>query len=140
MGKYRLRLVGKEILELMRRIVALLLLFALSLRALVPVGFMPGQAAASDGGLTLVICTSTGVVQLDKLNDEPGVPHAPGETASDACAFGVLSSDHAMPAPHLASLDVDAAGPSVTHLPNGLVDGAFLRQPNPARGPPHHLS
>lgn len=124
----------------MRRTVALLLLFALSLRALVPVGFMPGQAAAGDGGFTLVICTSTGALQLDKLNDEPGAPHAPGEVASDACAFGVLSSDHAIPSPHLAALDVGDVGKVATALPADLVVGSLLRQPNLARGPPHHFS
>ncbi len=63
-----------------RPILLLLALLALSVRALVPAGFMPAQSA---GGWTLEICTGQGLMKV-----EVGGKHGkPEPSAPSVCAF-----------------------------------------------------
>lgn len=64
-----------------RPILLLLALFALSVRALVPAGFMPTQSA---GGWTLEICTGQGLVKVE-VGGKPD--KRDGGSAPSICAF-----------------------------------------------------
>lgn len=71
----------------MRFALRYLLLFALLMRALVPVGYMP--AAAADGhGLSLVICNGSGELQAIALDDQGNpVPPKSEKSSHEPCAF-----------------------------------------------------
>lgn len=59
-----------------------LLLAALLLRGLVPVGFMP--AFAADGGFSIVLCTPQGMLEL-----ETGGEHPTSSALDGPCEFGL---------------------------------------------------
>lgn len=84
----------------MRRGLHILLIMLFAVRALVPVGFML-QASASDGGMTIVICTASGPQTL-AANSE----HSPLQDDSDGdtngmCPFAnmpaAVHADNAVP-------------------------------------------
>ncbi|HTN65003.1 MAG TPA: DUF2946 family protein [Burkholderiaceae bacterium] len=78
-----------------------LLLFALALRALIPLGYMPDAGALRDGRIQIVLCTAAGVstmpAAMDPLaQDQPATDKA---TSGTDCAFSLLSQQaQALPA------------------------------------------
>lgn len=122
---------------LMRELVRIILLFALVMRGVVPVGFMP--AASADGrGLTLVICSggsSFDAVRRDA--DGTPSPSKPDKTAHEPCAF---ASHGALIAP-----EVQHDRPAVTAVSQPLLLSAtgtlLLARVGPpvgSRAPPFH--
>ncbi|MDH0736434.1 DUF2946 family protein [Achromobacter spanius] len=78
-----------------------LALLALTLRALVPTGYMPDAAALHEGRLEVTFCSAAGELStLDLVLDKraPGgpTPHDAAETGAQ-CPFGLLA--HVAPAP-----------------------------------------
>lgn len=112
---------------------ARLLLFAIALRALAPLGFVPDIAGLGEGRFEIVICTGFGfkTIQVDAAG-RPLAPDEPGqETEAPAgdCAFRSLAqiadlpSVEALPAPSRPVLG-QVLAPSRQALPP------------PAQGPP----
>lgn len=88
----------------------LLLLVALVMRGLVPVGFMPGTAP--DGaGLSIVICTAEGSRTL--LVDADG-EHHPSDGEREICVFGVAHAGAQNLAPDLESSAFIRLAPSAS--------------------------
>lgn len=80
-----------------------LALLALTLRALVPTGYMPDARALHDGRLEVTFCSASGdlstlTLALDGRAGEPGgkLAHDAAETGAQ-CPFGLLA--HVAPAP-----------------------------------------
>lgn len=72
-----------------RRLVALLLLPGLLLRALVPVGFMPGSGTGV--GIVLELCTAHGLQRFVVQPDGDTAPAAPASHADNPCAFALTA-------------------------------------------------
>lgn len=119
-----------------RQILALLAIVAISLHALVPVGFMPNWDETEDGRFALVICTSSGPVQVPF--DTTGEFDDPSHGAAATCPYFVATSD--APAPtHVVVAEVRAwplAMPSTIY--EQVVTVQRHGMPQPARGPPLH--
>jgi hypothetical protein len=134
-----------------------LLLLAVSLRAMIPLGYMPDPAALRQGVVRITLCTSTGAVSvLQVLRDSAGHGHGgAGEAHGHEPAIGVLlgheghdhsGSDHAAGAEcpfwamaHLAmDLPPAAAAPLLIAIRDEAV--RFLAPtalpPLPPAGPP----
>ena len=109
--------------------VFVLLLAALLLRGLVPLGFMPGQAQGQPG---LVLCTPQGYVTLAGEQTP-----AAAEPAQD-CVFG-LALNRAGLLPTLPALDLPASAPASLGSPQSLSLHRTPTRPYPARGPPSSL-
>lgn len=125
----------RRFLETRRALGGLVVALALTLKLLVPAGFMPGVA---DGRIVIELCTGSGPVAMaiPIRNDAPGEtgkhhkPEAP-------CAFSALST------PHLAAADplvlaalllfIMALG-TRAHAPPPACASPRLRPP--LRGPP----
>lgn len=93
-----------------------LLLAAVVLRALIPVGFMPDFSAAANGVFKVVICTASGTKYVTVDADGQPVDSAPlsGQKAQhqdEPCAFaGLLPiAIAALEAPHLIVPQFDVA-------------------------------
>ena len=113
-----------------------LMMLVLSLRALVPAGFMPDAGALRDGRLEMTFCTSAGglktiAVDIDTHGDP--VPSSDGGQAhqSTDCPFNILTSLPAMP-----SLTPVLAGLPLLAWPVLLAPRHAVRPPMPAQGPP----
>lgn len=85
----------------------LILLLALTVRCLIPVGFMPGQG--QDGVFSIVICTAMGTetILVDAGNN-PVSDHGPDETGNPLdCPFApVLAQGLVNDAPPVAALQL----------------------------------
>lgn len=126
----------------MRHLLTCLLTIALCLRFMIPAGFMPVAAANPDSGLfAVVICTGSGPVT--QLLDEEGkpLPDLPEQGDYGACAYGAAVT---APVPTLTSyvpsapLFREAELVQGTHAAPWRVSRHEL--PEPARGPPLHIS
>ena len=118
--------------------VANLLLIALMLRALVPVGYMPDFAAAAKGEYKVVICSAAGSKTISLDADGIPVPADPSEQHDQPCAFaGVL----AFAGPALEALTIS---PPATALDIGVPRQSAELPPARAgpvlgsRGPPQN--
>lgn len=113
-----------------------LLLVAFTLRALIPVGYMPDLAAASRGVLRIVICTAAGAKLLTV--DENGDP-APQERADHSdkpCAFSGLASV-AVPALEAATVGPpELGGPPLIARPSVEAPPARAGPAHRTRAPP----
>jgi hypothetical protein len=113
-----------------------LLVVALAMRALVPVGYMTSQAA--DGGLTVILCTATGLQRVILPSDEHG-PSAPRAHGDSTCLFS-LASGAALPPPLLWAA-AEAPTTLVSFLPvaAALVNLPAIVRAQSSRGPPARL-
>ena len=109
--------------------VFVLLLAALLLRGLVPLGFMPGQAQGQPG---LVLCTPQGYVTV-----AGDAAPATAKPAQD-CVFGLAISMAGL-LPTLPALDLPPVAPTVLGTPQTLSLHRSPTTPYPARGPPSPL-
>lgn len=112
-----------------------LLIVGLTMRALVPVGYMAAQA--TDGGLTVQLCTATGMQEITLPSDEQG-PSAPRAHGDGTCLFS-LASGAALPtlpwAPAVAPTTLVAFVPvaaALVHVPP-------IVRAQSSRGPPVRL-
>ena len=104
-----------------------ILLAALLIRALLPLGWMPGQAQL--GQAAFIICAADGTIQHGAPGkDDSARPHQP-------CAFAAASQIFDLPEPaHIAT-------PSVALLPAAVwaaadIHTGAVHQPHAARAPP----
>ncbi|HEY4319370.1 MAG TPA: DUF2946 family protein [Herbaspirillum sp.] len=121
------------------------MLLALSLRSLVPAGYMPDAGALRDGRLEMAFCTSDGMKSIVVGAHHEGAPasgDAPHHSSqSNDCPFSVLSALPAMPSMALALVGMPLllspaqAAPRPAPLPAVLSQGPPLG----SRAPPHHL-
>jgi hypothetical protein len=139
-----------------------LMLLALSLRALVPVGYMPDVDALRDGRLEMAFCSGNGpqTIAVDmhssmSMDMSAGMHHAAhhGSTSSSDespanpqsqstdCPFSVLSTLPAMPTIALAVIGLplllSAVQPALYIAPLPAV--LFQGPPLGSRAPPSHL-
>lgn len=125
--------------SLLRDLCVALALLAVGLRILIPVGFMPGQAAHGQG-LALVLCTGEGPLPFNAADDKGG---APGKASHDgACVFAAQGAAGPEPSiePVIAVAYADGE-PLVQRPQTDLAPGRGLAAPPlPARGPPILLS
>jgi hypothetical protein len=111
----------------------------LCLRALVPAGFMP--ATASDGWVTLQLCTTQGLeqrrVQVDPLGAaaEPSTGNPASHSERSDCAFAVTASvaptAESPRLPHFVSMAV-----VMVALDTAVAPARPLVRSHSARGPP----
>lgn len=102
-----------------------------TLRALLPVGFMPDFAAARDGRIALAFCTAGGL-KTQRVDAAAASKDDGGKAAvhaADECPFGLALSP-ALPATTTTGLAVAAAGPD----PDVSATASVL--PPAPRGPP----
>ncbi|MGE8689953.1 MAG: DUF2946 family protein [Achromobacter sp.] len=115
------------------RAVLWLALLALTLRALVPAGYMPDTRALHDGRLEVTFCSAAGDLSSFELALPSNGKDKAGHDAAGSgaqCPFGLLA--HLTPAPAAAlSLPALAAG---RHVPPKPARGALPSQG--AHGPP----
>ena len=115
----------------------LLLLLAVGLRVLVPVGFMP----ATDGTLSVMICQDgfPPVLQTHQQGSQQGPQHGHGDAdGDDYCSLTIGFSSAPPPVLGVAlALFIVCLGVVLTRLPTPLRD-RFVRIPQ-ARGPPAPL-
>lgn len=104
-----------------------LLLAAVLLRGLLPLGTMPGQAA--DGGFSIVLCTAQGAV-VQALD-----AGAPSADAGMDCPYGFALSMGVLPLPATADMPRHSAHQPPSALPARPVLAA-TRGAYPVRGPP----
>jgi hypothetical protein len=124
------------------------MLLALSLRALVPAGFMPDAGALRDGRLEMTFCTSAGdikTITVDTHRGHDGAPAPDGapnhQSQSNDCPFSVLSTLPAMPSMALAPVGLPLLLSSVQPVLRAAPLPVFLSQGPPlgSRAPPFHL-
>jgi hypothetical protein len=121
------------------------MLLALSLRALVPTGYMPDASALRDGRLEMSFCTSNGIktIAVDAHHgDGRGGDNAPNHSSqSNECPFSVLSALPAMPSMALALVGMPLLLSRVQPAPHATPFPVILSQGPPlgSRAPPHHL-
>jgi hypothetical protein len=118
----------------LRRFTLCLMMLALSLRALVPAGFMPDAGALRDGRLEMTFCTSAGGFKTFAVAGHgAATSSSDGEHTRQAadCPFNILTSLAAMPsmAPALAGLPLLA-------WPVLLAPHRAAQPLAPAQGPP----
>lgn len=110
-----------------------LALLALTLRALVPAGYMPDTRALHDGRLEVTLCSAAGDLSVVSvpLSTEGGgqAPHDTANTGAQ-CPFGLLAHVTPATAPAMVPLLLTAAGPP----PPPPAHRALPAQP--AHGPP----
>lgn len=121
------------------------MLLALSLRALVPAGFMPSASALRDGRLEMAFCTSSGIksITVDARHGAPATGDAPSHQGrSSDCPFSVLSTLPALPSTALALAGMPLLLTSVQSVPHAAPLPAILSQGPPlgSRAPPFHLA
>ena len=116
--------------RLLRTMLLLAALLALSVRALVPAGFMPGM---HDGRVTLEICTGQGLLKVDA----GGKPAKETGTTSPVCAFAGVASPLLSALPFaLLALAIAYILLKTSRTPQlALVPMAHRLRP-PLRGPP----
>ncbi len=125
----------------MRTPLHLLLLFALALRSLVPVGFMLAASSSADGGaLQVVICSGTGEKLMSVDTDGKPLPAKPHHLDSNLCPYaaaGAAAVAAALPAPLVA----EARYAAIVYT---LAAAQYAATPKPgatsARGPPSILA
>lgn len=130
-----------------------MMLLALSLRALVPAGFMPDAGALRDGRLEMAFCSGNGP-QTIAVELHGGMHHgaafSPAKSPADQqnpqsqsndCPFSVLSALPAMPSIALAAIGLPLLLLSVQLAPRLKPLPAILFQGPPlgSRAPPSHL-
>lgn len=84
-----------------------LALLALTLRALVPAGYMPDTQALHDGRLEVTFCSAAGDLSALTLALSPGDKERAGHDAAESgplCPFGLLAHLAPAPAPALSPL------------------------------------
>jgi hypothetical protein len=114
----------RQALQSHRRLVALLLAATLTLRVLVPAGFMP---VAANGGVALALCPGTATAASAAAM--PGMAHhddGGGEAAPSPCAYADLAL------PVLGAADPVLAGAALAFA---FVLGLLRIVPLPARAP-----
>lgn len=118
------------------RYMAAFAVIALCLRALVPVGFMPVWDQANDGAFAVVICTSSGPVQLPPDGSDDFDQPVHGKAAT--CPYHVVTSD--VLTPDLSAKVQTVAWPALHYsvLRNQVTVLHRGGLPKPARGPPQH--
>ena len=110
-----------------------LALVALTLRALVPAGYMPDAGALHDGRLQVTFCSAAGdlsVLSVGLASDDNGKDRHDAAGAGALCPFGLLAHVAPAPAPAATPLLLAAAG----HAPPPPIHRALPAQP--AQGPP----
>jgi hypothetical protein len=124
------------------------MLLALSLRALVPAGFMPDAGALRDGRLEMTFCTSAGDVKtitVDAHHGHDGAhasDDAPAQQSqSNDCPFSVLSTLPAMPTMALALVGLPLLLAPIRPVLRAAPLPVVLSQGPPlgSRAPPFHL-
>ena len=111
-------------------------LLALTVRLLVPTGFMPDT---SQGGFRIILCTGDGMVTAwlgadGKLNDGKPTPKKP---ANEQCAFAALAGSFV--APETSSHELRVVVPEMAEFasPKTVAVGRGLAAPPPpSTGPP----
>lgn len=71
----------------LKRWLAHLLLLAVAVRALIPIGYMPDFAAAGDGVFKVVICSGMGAKQVALDADGKPLPDQQASNDGQPCAF-----------------------------------------------------
>ena len=113
------------------RIFALwLALLGVTLRALIPAGYMPAMSRAD--GAAIVLCTSQGAVVV---LSEPGKPLKPATGHGEDCPFGFALSMAAAPAT-LAHVDLGRELPPSSHTSRAKEILASPRDNYSSRAPP----
>ncbi len=98
------------------RVVLWLALLALTLRALVPAGYMPDARALHDGRLEVTFCSAAGDLPALTLALSSGDQGKAGHDAADAgalCPFGLLAHLAPAPAPAISPLLLAASRPAL---------------------------
>jgi len=112
-----------------------ILIVSMTMRALVPAGFMAGQDAG--GSLTVQLCTATGLRAITLPPDEPGPP-TPRVHGDGACLFSLASGAALPSAPSMQGatptllVSLVRVAAACVHVP------AIVRAQSP-RGPPAPL-
>jgi hypothetical protein len=112
-----------------------LLIVSLAMRALVPVGYMAAQA--DDGGLTVQLCTATGMQEITLPSGEQG-PEVPRAHGDGACLFA-LASGAALPVLPGAPAAVPVTLVSFVRVASSLVHLPAIFRAQSSRGPPTRL-
>ena len=115
-----------------------LAVFVLSLRAFVPVGFMPSVDALLDGRFEMTICTGTGGMRTVMVDAHGNLVQTPGGDGQDnsslhleQCPFGAMGA--LLPMPAVAPVIVGSVVIESTQI---LVPRLHALPPLPAQGPP----
>ena len=128
-------------------LLVLLVLPALTLRALIPMGFMPEVGAG--GGISIGLCPGDAAVLDSALTDYAPGPHAahhhthhagggpgaPGSTHHGPCLFAASGAAALTPALPALTLVVPAPGRVPEFSASGVFSPSILRTQSP-RGPP----
>jgi hypothetical protein len=121
-----------------RSVGLMLAVFAVSMKVLVPSGFMVAPSASGDLPFALVICTGQGAMTIKAPGDHTP---APAKTSHDVCPFA--GNAVGAPAPSLvAAADVEFVAYRLPVSPSqvAVTPGRGLSAPPlPARGPPRLL-
>lgn len=110
-----------------------LALLALTLRALVPAGYMPDTRALHDGRLEVTFCSAAGnLASFSVALPADGGGKAPHDTANTGaqCPFGLLAHVTPATAPAMTPLLLTAAGHPSFPTPHRALPA------QPAHGPP----
>ena len=121
----------------MRRFLTVLALLSLTLRSLLPVGFMLAPSAADE--MTVVICTGHGPLTVTLDADGKPVPTKPKLTDAGLCAYASPGATTlADAAPALAARDVLYAR-ALVRLHVAMAVALRLPGASSPRGPPAEL-
>ena len=123
----------------MRRWLSLMMLVVFAARCLVPAGFMLEASSASDGTLTMVICTGQGTQMISVDADGKPISPKPAHVDNGLCAYSA-SGSVALAAFEPLDLTTQVYAAAVTYT---LTAQLFRATPKPgatsARGPPSKL-
>jgi hypothetical protein len=120
-----------------RRLANLLIVMALVLRGLLPVGFMLASAHG-DGGLEIVICTAQGPLTVDVSKDGLPLPATPKTSDDGTCPFAASTPSAVAVTPWILSPPRDGVSPAAEWPYDQNVVDTRSSAPPPARGPPLH--
>lgn len=122
--------------EAVRTILALLLTVAITVRSLVPMGFM--LAPVSDGvtsGVAIVVCSASGLGLVTLDNDGKPIVPEPGKDAGDSCLYKHTSA-LAVLVPEPPLVGIEKYGPIAEWRSQAVATLARHELPAPPRGPP----
>ena len=130
---------GRWRIERARPLLAALFLLALTLRAMVPAGFMIGDAAS--GAPALILCPGFEPPPpphaMAMRSHLPAHHHDPATHREAPCPFGALAAPALPPAPPVVALDATpAAEPLVPPALRIAAAPSLAAPPPPATGPP----
>jgi hypothetical protein len=130
---------GRWRIESARPLFAALFLLALTLRAMVPAGFMIGNAAS--GAPALILCPGFEPPPpphaMAMRNHVPAHHHDPATHREAPCPFGALAAPALPPAPPVVALPAGLVPePLAPPLLRTAAAPPLAAPPPPARGPP----